>query len=338
MKFSVGLPTGMEGLMYPVPFAEAEDLIEISKYAEELGYYAVMGNDHMVTQAYVKEEFKTPPKYWEVLVTLAAIAAETTTLRLATGVLVPAMRRDIVVLAKQIATLDQFSSGRLFLGLGVGAYREEFNALNPDWKVHRGNLLAECIQALRVLFTERNASWEGKYFHFEDVEMYPKPLQDPLPFYIGGNNIKSLERTARYGQAWLGAGMPVDQMGAAVEKLKGLVEQEGRDWKQIEIAPQFVACVDKTHEVARERYYASQMHKHLVSLSGTTLKDQVKDGADFADMDLIGTPDEIMEKVKRYEAVGVNHVAGILFTANSISELKDQMQMFAEGVIQPYQD
>jgi probable F420-dependent oxidoreductase len=337
MKFSVGLPTGMEGLMYPVPFANAEDLIEIAKIAEELGYDAVMGNDHMITQAYVKEEYTTPPKYWEVLVTLAAIAAETTTLRLATGVLVPAMRRDIVVLAKQIATLDQFSGGRLFLGMGIGAYREEFNALHPDWKVHRGNLLEECIQALRVLFTERNASWQGKYFHFEDVEMYPKPLQDPLPFYIGGNSNKSLERTARYGQAWLSAGMPVDQMAAAVEKLKILVEQAGRDWAQIEIAPQFVACVDQTHEAAAEKYHNSQMYKHLLSLSGTSLKDQAKDGADFEEMDLIGTPDEIIEKLKRYEAVGVNHAAGILFTANSMGELKEQIQMFAENVIQRYE-
>lgn len=338
MKFSVGLPTGMEGLMYPVPFANAEDLIEIAKYAEELGYYAVMGNDHMITQAYVKEEFDAPPKYWEVLVTLAAIAAETTTLRLATGVLVPAMRRDIVVLAKQIATLDQFSGGRLFLGMGIGAYREEFTALHPNWKVHRGNLLEECIQALRVLFTERSASWQGKYFQFSDVEMFPKPQQDPLPFYIGGNNIKSLERAARYGQAWLGAGMPIDQMANAVEKLKELAEQAGRDWKKIEIAPQFVACVDKTHEAAAEKYHNSQMYKHLLSLSSTSLKDQAKDGADFEEMDLIGTPDEIIEKLKKFEAVGVNHAAGILFTAASVSELKEHMQMFAEGVVQHYQD
>ena len=320
--------------MYPVPFAKAEELIQIAKLAEELGYYAVMGNDHMTTQTYVREEFKTPPNFWEVLVTLSAIAAETTTLRLATGVLVPAMRRDIVVLAKQIATLDHFSGGRVFLGMGIGAYREEFNALHPNWKVHRGNLLEECIQSLRVLFTERNASWQGEYIHFTDVEMFPKPLQELLPFYIGGNSTKSLERTARYGQGWLGAGMPVDQMAEAVERLRELAEQSERDWRTIEIAPQFVACVDKTHEAACKRYRSSQMYKHLLSLSGTSLKDQVKAGVDFEDMDLIGTPDEILERVKQYEEIGVNHAAGILFTAESVSELKDQMQMFAEGVIQ----
>jgi alkanesulfonate monooxygenase SsuD/methylene tetrahydromethanopterin reductase-like flavin-dependent oxidoreductase (luciferase family) len=78
------------------------------------------------------------------------------------------------------------------------------------------------------------------------------------------------------------------------------------------------------------------MYKHLLSLSGTSLKDQVNAVADFEEMDLIGTPDEILDKIKRYEAVGVNHAAGILFNAESVSELKEQMQMFAEGVIQRY--
>ena len=336
MRFSLGLPTGMEGMMYPVPFAKPEQLIEIAKYAEELGYHSVWGNDHMSTQAYVREEFSVPPNFWEVLITLATIASETTTLKVATGVLVPAMRRDIVVLAKQIATLDQFSGGRVMIGMGVGAYREEFNALNPNWKVHRGDLLEECAQALRILFTERNANWDDKYYKFSDVEMYPKPVQDPLPIYIGGNNPKALERTVRYGQGWMGAGMPIGQMSAAIEQIKKLSEQWNRDWKTIEIAPQFVACVDSTHEAASKRFHDSQMYQHLLSLSGTTLKDQVKVGVDFDEMDLIGTTDEITEKVKQYEAIGVNHISGILFTANSVSELKEQMQMFAEGVIQNY--
>ena len=333
MRFSLGLPTAMEGMMYPVPFAKPQELIEIAKYAEELGYYAVMGNDHMSTQAYVRKEFDMPTNFWEVLITLSTIAAETSTLRLATGVLIPAMRRDIVVLAKQIATLDQFSGGRVLLGMGIGAYREEFNALHPNWNVHRGELLEESVQALRVLFTERTASWEGKYYQFSDVEMYPKPLQNPLPIYIGGNNVKALERTARLGQGWLGAGMPLNQMAASIERLKQLAEQNGRDWSSIEIAPQFVGCVDVNHEAASKRFRSSQMYQHLLSLSGTTLKDQVKAGVDFEEMDLIGTPEEILDKVKQYEAVGVNHVSGILFTANSVSELKEQMHMFAEGVI-----
>ena len=333
IRFSVGLPTGMEGLMYPVPFATPAQIVEIAQYAEYLGYDSVWGNDHMTTQAYVRSEFSEPTNYWEVLTTLALIASKTQRLKLGTGILVPAMRRDIVVLAKQIATLDHFSQGRLTIGMGVGAYREEFEALHPNFKAHRGKLMVEAIQALRLLFEKRTATFEGDYFHFEDVEMYPKPLQEPLPIYIGGNNANALQRTAQYGQGWLAGGMPVDQMRDAVNNLKAQAENFGRDPESIEIAPQFCACIDKTHTKAVERFKSSQMFQHLLSLSGTTLKDQVGSGYPFEEIDLVGTPDEIIEKIIEFKNVGVQHACGILFTASSVSELREQMHMFAESVM-----
>ena len=193
------------------------------------------------------------------------------------------------------------------------------------------------MQALKGLFEQRNASWQGEYYQYKNVEMYPKPYQTSFPIYIGGNNPNAVRRAALYGKGWIGAGMPVGQMALAVERLKTIAEENGRDPAEIEVAPQFVACVDNSHAAASKRFKESQMYQHLVSLSGTTLKDQVKAGIDFEEMDLIGTPDEIVEKVKQYEAVGVEHISGILFTANSVGELKDQMQMFAEGVIQKFE-
>lgn len=333
MRVSFGLPTGMEGMMYPVPFASVEQIVDLAKFAETLGYHSVWGNDHMTTQRYVREEFEDAPRFWEVLVTLSYIAAETTTLGLATGVLVPAMRRDIVVLAKQVATLDHVSRGRLLLGLGVGAYREEFEALHPTWKVHRGDLLEESVRALRFLFSESPASWHGAYHEFEDVDMFPKPLQQPLPIYIGGNNINAVRRAALYGEGWMGAGMPASQLAEAVRRLRQIARENGRDPEQIDVAPQFVACIGDTHEQAMELFRDSQMFNHLVSLSGTTLKDQVEAGFDMADIDLIGAADEIIEKVETLLEAGATHISGLLFPADSVSQLRDQMQRFAEEVI-----
>jgi probable F420-dependent oxidoreductase len=323
----------MEGMMYPVPFISPEQLIEVAQLAEALGYHSVWGNDHMTTQRYVRAEFATPPNFWEVLTTLAFVAAHTRTLRVATGVLVPAMRRDIVVVAKQLATLDHFSGGRLIVGLGVGAYREEFEALNPGWQVRRGDLLEESLQALRHLFTERVASWQGTYYHFENVEMFPKPRQNPLPLYVGGNNPEAVRRTARYAQGWMGAGMPAEQMRGHVARLREIAAAHGRDPSQIDIAPQFVACIAGTQEAARAAFQRSQMYNHLVSLSGTTLKDQVAAGVKFEELDLIGTADVIVEKIERLRAAGVTHVSGLLFPANSVAELKDQLRRFAEEVL-----
>ncbi len=86
------------------------------------------------------------------------------------------------------------------------------------------------------------------------------------------------------------------QMCAAVKRLRQLAEEIGRFPENIEVAPQFAACIDRTHDLALTRFTGSQMYRHLVSLSGSTLKDQVDDGVKFEDMDLIGTATEIAEK------------------------------------------
>ena len=338
MHFSVGLPTCMEGMMYPVPFASPEQILEIAQYAEELGYHSVWGNDHMTTQKYVRQEFSTPPNFWEILITLASIAAHTKTIQIGTGVLVPAMRRDIVVMGKQVATLDQFSKGRLLLGMGVGAYREEFEALNPGMKARRGDVLEECVQALQLLFSERVADWNGEYYRFENVEMYPKPIQSPLPIYIGGNNENAVRRAALYGQGWMGAGLPPGQIHQMVLQLKTIARNSGRDPASIDIAPQFAACIDDSYDLAIDRFRNSQMYKHLFSLRSSTLKDQVKAGAKFEDTHLIGDSQLIVERVKMLREAGVTHLCGILFTANSVGEYKDQMRRFAENVVPHFEN
>lgn len=331
MIVSAGLPTCMEGMMYPVPFASAEDVVRIAKHAENLGYHSVWGNDHMTTQRYVREEFSVPPNFWEPLIAYAYLAAHTTKLKFGTGMLVTPMRRDIVVVAKQVATLDHFSGGRFILGFGVGAYREEFEALHPHWDAHRGALVEEAIQAIKVLFSERNASWDGKYYQFRDVEMYPKPKQNPLPLYVGGNNPNAYRRAALYGHGWLPAGMPVEHVREKISDFKRLVAEQGRSWDQMDVAMQLIAYVGRTHEQAVERFRGSQMYQHLVSLSASTLKDQV--GARHEETNLIGTPDEVIEKAQRFAEAGVKHLCGTYFCADSVEELLDQMQIFAEEVM-----
>ncbi|MCC6890848.1 MAG: TIGR03619 family F420-dependent LLM class oxidoreductase, partial [Hyphomicrobiales bacterium] len=241
LLFSVGFPTGMEGLTYPIPFSDPESLVQIAQRAEALGYHSVWGNDHMTTQNYVRAEFPVPPRFWEPLVTYSFLAAHTTKLRFGTGVLVLPMRRDIVVTAKQIATLDHLSNGRAEIGVGVGAYREEFEALWPDAnRVHRGDMVEEGVQALQLLFSERVASFEGKYYRFKDVELYPKPKQKRLPIYFGGNNPAHLRRTAESADGWVPAGLPLETLRRMVGELKQMTEAAGRRFSDLQIAPQYV--------------------------------------------------------------------------------------------------
>mgnify|MGYP000861570453 CR=1 FL=1 len=331
MKYSVGLPTSMEGMMYPVPFSSAEQVVQIAKHAEALGYHSVWGNDHMTTQKYVREKFPTPPNFWEPLITYAFIAAQTSTIKLGTGILVLAVRRDIVVLAKQLATLDQMSSGRLILGVGVGAYREEFESLHPSWDANRAEVLEESVCALRELFSKRVASRKNKYFEYDNVEMYPKPAQDPLPIYFGGNNANAVRRAATLGQGWLAAAMSTDQVKQSIHNLKEIATQSGRRPEDVEPAIQLVCYIGKTREAAVNRFRKSQMYEHLLSLSSSTLKNQ--QGLEPEACNLIGTADEAANKIKKLEEAGVKHICGTYFCADTVPELLDQMEIFAKEVI-----
>ena len=324
---SAGLPTGMEGLTYPMPFSDPSTLLRIAQHAERLGYHSVWGNDHMTTQNYVRAEFPNPPRFWEPLVTYAWLAAQTTTLRFGTGILVLPMRRDIVVTAKQIATLDHLSGGRLEIGVGVGAYREEFEALWPGSPAHRGDMVEEGVNALHALFSQPEATFDGQYYKFSNVAFSPKPLQARLPIYFGGNSPKHIRRVAEAADGWIPAGMPPDQL---VDRLHAATEEAGRDPQSIAVAPQFVVHLGKTNEAAVARYKQSQMHKHLGSLAQSTLKHQAR--IPMEDINLIGGAEQVVERASRLKQAGVTHFLGLYFAANDVQELLDQMQLFAEEI------
>ncbi|MAM69177.1 MAG: LLM class F420-dependent oxidoreductase [Rhodospirillaceae bacterium] len=331
MRVSAGLPTGMEGLTYPIPFSDPDAVIRIAKHAEKLDYHSVWGNDHMTTQHYVRAEFETPPRFWEPLITYSFVAAETTTLRFGTGILVLPMRRDIVVAAKQLATLDHFSGGRLEIGVGIGAYREEFLALQPGETLPRGKIVDEGIPALKQLLTDRVASFKGEFFAYEDVELYPKPLQDHVPIYIGGNNENNLRRAAKWGDGWLPAAVHLDRIRDDIKTLRELTEAEGREFADIEVAPQYIVHIGKTREAALESFNQTQMCAHLTSLRKSTLKGQGE--LNHEDINLIGTVEDVVERANLLGEAGVTHLLGLYFAANNIEELLDQMQIFAEDVV-----
>src|SRR5262249_28655289 len=114
MRFGLAVPTGTEGMMYPVPYAGPDDAVRLAVEAEALGFDSVWGNDHVSTQAYVRAEFESPPRFYDPYIYLSFVAARTTTIRLATAVTVMTFRHPVVV-AKMASTLDQLSHGRFAL-------------------------------------------------------------------------------------------------------------------------------------------------------------------------------------------------------------------------------
>lgn len=328
MKFSVCLPTGFEGVMHPIPFVKAEDFVQLGQACERLGYDSAWGNDHVTTQRYVRELFPgTPPSFYEVLITLTAVATTTTRLRVGTALLVLPMR-DPVYLAKQVATLDQLSGGRLVLGIGVGAYREEFEAWGPRLRrARRGAMLDEGLAALHALLTQPSASFAGEFYAFEGIELFPKPRQRPFPIHIGGHNMEAVERAARWGLGWLPGWRPFEELEERIDRLRERAAALGRDPAAIEIAPQFSVTVAKTMEEAERRYMASGLVAHRKSLAytGRDLSRQVE-------ANLVGSPDVILEKVDRLARIGVHHCCALMFPADTVEEMLEQMEWFAETV------
>ncbi len=336
MRFGVSLPTSVEGMAYPIRFADQGDVIALGVEAEELGYDSVLVNDHFSTMPYVREQFDEAPRFYETLVTLSYLAARTERIRMMTGVVVMPMREP-VLLAKQAATLDQLSGGRLVLGIGIGAYRAEFESVHPELAgASRGELVDEGMEALTLLFTQRRADFAGQHFRFADVEMYPKPLQSPFPLLSCGNADGTIRRAAHWCSGWMPAGMPTDRLAAGIRQLHDYAAEYGRDGTQLAVAPQLVLCLDADPDRAMDRFTSSQAYEHLVSLRKTTLKGIELDS--YTSQNLIGTPEQVIARVTALRAAGATELAGMIVVANSSQEMRDQMRLFAAEVAPAFAD
>lgn len=331
MRFSVQIPTCTEGLVNPIPFATPADFIRLATEAERLGYDAVWGNDHITAAPYVRTKWADPPNFYEVLVTLAVIGAHTQRIRLGTAVMVMPLR-DPVLLAKQVATLDQFTGGRVILGVGIGAYREEFLAQWPRLaSARRGDLLEEGVAALRTLWNEREASHAGRHYAFEKIELFPKPVQHPLPIYFGGHNEAAVARTARHGQGWLPGWRPFDEIKARAALLRRLTAAAGRDPRKVEAAVQLTVMLGSTCEEASARYQKTGMVQHRKSLAHSGRDPSLAEANN-----LIGSPATILDQLVFLRDAGVDHVCAMQFPHDSVAEMLEQMEWFSRDVIIPF--
>lgn len=334
VRFGLGIATGTEGLMYPIPYAGVRDVVDLSVYAEKLGFDSVWGNDHITTQQYVYDEFGRQPRYYAPLITLAAIAEHTTTLKLATALLVIPFRQPAII-AKELSTLDHLSNGRVLVGVGLGAYREEFECEFGEraQKMVRGRMLDESIEMVSRIFNEESVSQKGEYFDIRNIQCFPKPIQKPFPFYFGGNSEKGLDRTVKYGRGWLPFDLTTEEIAAGVAKLKAKCAEAGRPY-DIDVAPQLCISIGRTHEEACRKFESAQIYRHTISLEQSTLKG--KKASDYTQRNLIGSPEELIERIEAYREAGVTTFSAMIFANNTIEETREDMQFFSESVMKHY--
>ena len=151
--------------------------------------------------------------------------------------------RPAVLTAKILATIDHLSNGRLTLGIGVGWCREEFEAIAAAPFDDRGHVTDEWMMACKELWSNDNPRFDGKYVKFSDVVFTPKPVQQPIPIWVGGESAPALRRTVRYADCWYPVGtnpqFPMNTLSrfkAGIARFRGLAEKGGRDPASIELA------------------------------------------------------------------------------------------------------
>jgi probable F420-dependent oxidoreductase len=207
------------------------------------------------------------------LVAFGFLAARTRRIRLATGVVI-LPQRNPVVLAKQLASLDVLSGGRLTFGLGVGYLEPEMRTIGVPM-ANRGRQADEYIQAMRTLWDDEEPLFEGKHVRIAGVDAHPRPVQRPLPVVVGGRSRAALDRAARYGDGWYGWRVDLDSTGRLVDGLHAAATRAGRDFTELSITVTPVEPL--TPEIVR-RYARLGVHRLVVALAdnfrgdtGTTL-------------------------------------------------------------------
>ncbi len=168
------------------------------------------------------------------LLSLSFIAGVTATIGLATGVLL-LPEHNPVLTAKQAATLDVLSGGRLTLGIGIGWSAEEFTALGVPF-TGRGRRTAEYVAAMRSLWAEDVASFAGEFSGFDSVRVNPKPVRRRIPVVVGGNSDAALARVASFADGWYGFNLPVNAVAERVTALAGECQRNGRSLRDLSVA------------------------------------------------------------------------------------------------------
>jgi len=162
------------------------------------------------------------------------------------------------------------------------------------------------------------------------VECFPKPRQTPLPMYAGGNHPEVRRRAGQWAQGWMPAVLSPEEIKKGVDDVHRAAAKAGRDGGAIDIAPQFACSIGRTHDDAVKRFHASQLYKHLESLKKSTLREQT---GGFEQRNLIGSPEEICERIRVYQQAGVTTCSGLLFVANTVPEMHEAIDLFGREVI-----
>ncbi|MFE2064905.1 LLM class F420-dependent oxidoreductase [Streptomyces sp. NPDC059467] len=294
------LPVQSQSTIFAEPWEAAAgpaDLVAIARAAEHAGFAYLAVCDHVAIPRRLAPAMSTV--WYDPVATLAHLAAVTERVRLLSHVAIVGLRHPLLS-AKQYATLDHLSGGRLILGVGAGHVAEEFEVLGVDFR-QRGAVLDEAIDALRAaLGPDEFPSHHGKFYDFEGLGQRPRPAQERVPVWVGGSSPAAVRRAALKGDGWLPQGDPRDRLPAQIDRLLRLREDAGVE------EPITVGAI-------AEPLYVGVP------------------GWEVGRRTLSGSPEELAESLRAYGEMGVHQIQ-VRFRSRSRAELIDQIHAFGAEV------
>jgi probable F420-dependent oxidoreductase len=287
----------------------ADGCLAVAEEAERLGFDSVWVHDHVIMPSGVRSKypysetgaspFSVDQYIYDPLALMAAIGARTSRIAIGTSVLIVPYRNPLV-LAKQLATIDCISHGRIILGIGVGWMQEEFTALGVgDYWERRGAVTDEFMAVCLDLWTQRGpSSFSGRWIRYRDVGANPLPLQKPhIPIWVGGKTPAALRRVARYGSGYHTITSTPAQVAEEVRGVRAELERAGRDPGELVVSMLWagleVRGVAQTLDAIGE-YARAGMH-HLVGIPWLL-------GRDFAEFAAADRLEATLENLRVFAA------------------------------------
>ncbi len=307
MQFGLGLP-------HAGAAAHGPSIIRFAQRADELGFESLWCGDHILlpttgTDQYPYTEDGSFPRdasvgFLETLTVLAYAASVTQHIRLGSTVVILPYRNPVVQ-AKMFASLDVLSGGRAICGVGVGWLEKEFQSLGVPY-AERGPMSDEFLELFQTLWTQEDPEFHGKYYQLDGMKFEPKPVQNPLPIWVGGHSRRAIRRTIKYGDAWHPTRQTPEYVLEHLPYLREETERAGRDPDSITIS------LKRSLQITD------------IGLSG--------DVAFRSGNALVGSTQDIIDDAKQCQEIGIDQLT-YDFRTDHIDEQLAMMEQLADRIV-----
>ena len=331
MRFGLSLPHYGYSLPGAAPIT-FDEMVVWARRAESLGFDSVWISDHFFYSFARFGADATPIAAIEPLTALAGLAAVTERIRLGTLVLGAPFRHPSIV-AKMATTIDGISGGRLDLGVGAGWLEEEFTAFGYPYgsAAERFSSLEETLQVLQALFSAGPATFDGPNVSLRDARLLPEPVQPRLPVWVGGKGgPRLLTLAARYADGWNSVWRWTSEAyGERAAFARDACDREGRDSATFRFSVGLYSLLGDSDESFRAVFDRAK-----AAMPGRAMRDESE--ASWRADTLSGTPEQVIERVRAFEAVGVEEIIVAPWVLPFAVPEPEQVEVFAKHVLAPF--